>query len=163
MKPKTLKRNWITVPVAALILANVIPVWGVLFLSWDAFNIVLLYWAENLAVGFYNILKIAFAQGPKQTKLYDKIAIMIFFTAHYGGFTLIHGLGVLSIFKKISTDIDFKQIYMLITPAVMVGLFALFISHGVSFVYHYFYKREFVSADAQFLMIQPYGELFLCI
>ncbi|MHC4130435.1 MAG: DUF6498-containing protein [Planctomycetota bacterium] len=42
-------RSWLTLPVAALIVANIIPIWGVLFLGWDAFCIVLLYWAENLA------------------------------------------------------------------------------------------------------------------
>lgn len=44
-------------PLICLLAANVIPLWGVLVLRWDAFLIVLLYWAENLAVGFYNVLK----------------------------------------------------------------------------------------------------------
>ncbi|MHC4434296.1 MAG: DUF6498-containing protein, partial [Planctomycetota bacterium] len=46
----------------ALAAANVIPLFGAIFWGWDAGNIVLLYWAENLAVGFYNVLKIAFAK-----------------------------------------------------------------------------------------------------
>ena len=39
-----------------------VPLWGVLFFNWDAFYIVLLYWAENLVIGFYNILKMVLAQ-----------------------------------------------------------------------------------------------------
>ena len=52
-------------PVIALLAANAIPLFGVLFLEWDAFFIVLLYWSENLVIGFYNILKIAFAAVPQ--------------------------------------------------------------------------------------------------
>lgn len=42
----------------ALIAANVVPLLGVLFLGWDAFAIVALYWAENVVIGAMNVLKI---------------------------------------------------------------------------------------------------------
>jgi len=70
------KKDWLDIPVIALLAANVIPLFGVLFLDWDAFSIVLLYWSENLVIGFYNILKIAFAAVPHQA-------------AHLGKFLLI--------------------------------------------------------------------------
>lgn len=41
----------------ALILANLLPLFGVLFLKWDAFSIVALYWAENVVLGAINVLK----------------------------------------------------------------------------------------------------------
>lgn len=41
----------------ALVLANLIPLFGVLFLGWDAFAIVVLYWVENLIIGAINVLK----------------------------------------------------------------------------------------------------------
>jgi len=47
-----------------LIAANVIPLFGAVFWDWNTFNIVFLYWAENLAIGFYTILKIAFLPVP---------------------------------------------------------------------------------------------------
>ena len=50
------------IPLVALVAANMVPLWGVLFFNWDAFYIVLLYWAENLVIGFYNILKMVLAQ-----------------------------------------------------------------------------------------------------
>jgi hypothetical protein len=40
-----------------LILANLIPLAGVLFWDWDIFNIVVLYWFENVIIGGINILK----------------------------------------------------------------------------------------------------------
>ena len=47
------------IPIICLVAANAIPLYGVAFAGWDAFSIVLLYWAENLIIGFYNVLKMA--------------------------------------------------------------------------------------------------------
>lgn len=43
--------------VAALIAVNVLPLAGVMFLGWQAFDIVFLYWLENVVIGVINILK----------------------------------------------------------------------------------------------------------
>ena len=43
---KLFKKDWLDIPVIALLLANAIPLFGVLFLDWDAFSIVLLYWSN---------------------------------------------------------------------------------------------------------------------
>jgi hypothetical protein len=41
----------------ALVAANGLPLLGVLFLGWDAFSIILVYWSENLVIGAINVLK----------------------------------------------------------------------------------------------------------
>jgi hypothetical protein len=41
----------------ALIAANTLPLFGVLYLGWDTFSIVALYWIENLIIGAINVLK----------------------------------------------------------------------------------------------------------
>jgi hypothetical protein len=41
----------------ALIAANALPLLGVLFLGWDTFSIILIYWAENVVIGAVNVLK----------------------------------------------------------------------------------------------------------
>ncbi len=45
-----------------LVLANLIPLFGVIFLGWSIFNIVVLYWMENLVIGAINILKMIACQ-----------------------------------------------------------------------------------------------------
>src|SRR3954464_1834875 len=40
-----------------LIAANVLPLLGVLFLGWDTFSIIALYWTENVIIGAINVLK----------------------------------------------------------------------------------------------------------
>jgi len=36
---------------AALVLVNVIPLFGVVFFGWSLFEVVVLYWVENLIIG----------------------------------------------------------------------------------------------------------------
>lgn len=165
------------IPLIALIAANIVPLWGVLFLKWDAFYIVLLYWSENLAVGFYNILKMAFAKVPHPLEHLKKVFLISFFTIHYGGFTAIHGFFVLMLFKKgqgeFLKDINWpcflaflqillnvaKQAYSVMPTAMRYALAALFASHGVSFVLNYLIKGEYASAQSEKLMGSPYGRV----
>ena len=44
-----------TPSLAALVIANAIPLVGVLFLGWTVFPLVLLYWLENVVVGGFNV------------------------------------------------------------------------------------------------------------
>ncbi len=46
-----------------LILANLIPVYGAIFLGWKVFDIVIFYWLETIIVGLFNVFKIALCQG----------------------------------------------------------------------------------------------------
>ena len=43
--------------VVALVVANIFPILGVLFLGWSVGEIMLLYWAESAVIGIYNIGK----------------------------------------------------------------------------------------------------------
>ncbi len=46
-----------------LLVANAIPIVGVVFFGWSLLTILVLYWIENGIVGFWNVPKIAMAQG----------------------------------------------------------------------------------------------------
>jgi len=51
------------ISIGSLILSNLIPLIGVLFFGWDVSTILILYWSENVIIGFYNIFKMAMARG----------------------------------------------------------------------------------------------------
>ena len=55
----------------ALVVANVIPIVGVLFFGWSLMTILVLYWVENGIVGFWNVPKIAMARGSLLQHLPD--------------------------------------------------------------------------------------------
>jgi hypothetical protein len=174
------KRKYLTnIPLVALVAANLIPLWGVVFWEWDAFNVVLLYWSENIAVGFYNILKMAFAKVNKPVEHLGKLFMIPFFTVHYGGFCAVHGFFVLMLFGKGdggSMQGDswpcffvflqmllnvLKHIYSIMPQAMLYAMGALFVSHGISFVYNYLIKGEYAKARPDKLMGSPYARIVI--
>lgn len=54
-----------------LVLANLIPLVGVLFFGWSLITILVLYWLENGIVGVWNVPKILLAQGSVVPQLPD--------------------------------------------------------------------------------------------
>jgi hypothetical protein len=174
---KLSKKDLLDIPVIALLAANAIPLFGVLFLGWDAFYVVLLYWTENLVVGFYNVLKMVFAAVPYPAAHLGKLFLIPFFIVHYGGFTAIHGFFVLALFHKeqgppiggadwpcflVFVQMLFnvsRYMYSVIPPQVRLAVLALFISHGVSFVQNYLLKGEYATAKPDKLMGSPYGRV----
>ncbi len=93
--------------VIALVVANAIPLAGVLFLGWSVWTILILYWLENGIVGVFNVLKMARAQGPDTADRRaiaqnpvpsgSKLALIPFFVIHYGLFWFVHGIFVLTL------------------------------------------------------------------
>lgn len=93
--------------VVALIVANAIPLFGALFLGWNVWTILIVYWLENGIVGFFNVLKILRAEGPadptsswrmngKPMAAVGRAGIAGFFLIHYGMFWFVHGVFVLT-------------------------------------------------------------------
>lgn len=86
--------------VAGIIVGNLIPVFGVLFMGWDAGAILILYWIENFIVGAFTVPRILTAQGPAPaagsviggTPLAARMSIAVFFCVHYGIFWAVHGV-----------------------------------------------------------------------
>src|SRR6266496_3701604 len=52
----------LTPSLVVLLVANALPIAGVLFLGWGVFPLVLLYWLENVVVGGFNVAKLLLAQ-----------------------------------------------------------------------------------------------------
>lgn len=51
------------ISVIALILVNVQVLFGVVFLNWDVFQMLFVYWLESAVIGFYTLLKIWKSKG----------------------------------------------------------------------------------------------------
>ena len=97
--------------VVALIVANLVPLAGVLWLGWDVWGILIIYWLENGIYGLFNVLKMRRAEGPddsspeavRETRRrlngmrvngrppsgMDKAALIPFFVMHYGIFWVV--------------------------------------------------------------------------
>jgi hypothetical protein len=87
----------------ALVAANLLPLCGVLFLGWDLVVAFLIFWLENVVIGFYAVLQILVAQesrdeSGKPETLGARLWNAFFFSCFYGMFTLFHGMVVLGVF-----------------------------------------------------------------
>ena len=160
--------------VVALLVANAIPLIGVLFLGWNVWTILTIYWLENGVVGIFNILKMARAEGPEPTgpaaTLYNgrpvgttagaKATLIPFFIVHYGIFWVVHGIFVLTLpqfqaFGGESAGIRSDPF------AILLVLIGLFISHAVSFRANYIGRGEYLRTSVSTQMYAPYGRLIV--
>jgi hypothetical protein len=154
----------LTLSAAVLLLANLVPLYGVAFLGWSVFPVVLLFWFENVVVGFYNALKMAFARPDDIGRWIGKVFLIPFFLFHYGMFTFIHGVFVVGIFGGSGLELPgspgpswFWE--ALVGSGVAWAAIALFVSHGFSFSYNYVVRGEYRRATLENLMKQPYSRV----
>lgn len=146
----------------SLVISNLIPLFGVLFLGWNILTIMVLFWAENLIIGLFNVLKMATARGPGSV---SKFFLMPFFAIHYGLFCLVHGMFVFALFggafghgRMPNGFFDAPNFHPV---QLMVPLLALLVSHGISFSQNYIKNGEYRNAMPPLLMFQPYVRIAL--
>jgi len=84
--------------VIPLVLVNAIPLVGVLAHHWTVFVVLLLYWCENVVVGAFNVLRMVCAYPQVGIAWVGKLFVIPFFMVHFGMFTFVHGMFVLSLF-----------------------------------------------------------------
>jgi hypothetical protein len=161
----------------ALIVANLIPLIGVLFLGWNVWMILIVYWLENGIVGIFNVLKMLYAQGEpdptappsamqitingRSTEGMAKATMIPFFIVHYGIFWFVHGVFVLSLplFGAFSGETDMTA--GIGAGAIAFAVIALFISHGLSFWWNYLVRGEYRHTTVVGQMFAPYGRLMI--
>jgi hypothetical protein len=95
--------------VVALVVANAIPLVGVLSFGWSVWTILIVYWLENGIVGAFNVLKMRRAQGTDDggtgnwtlngtpASNMAKGGLISFFVMHYGLFWVVHGVFVFTL------------------------------------------------------------------
>ena len=146
--------------VYSLVVTNLIPIFGVLFLHWSLFSVMFFYWLESAIVGAYNIPKMMMAtvstDGNKSdTKapyhLTGRLGFSGFFLVHYGMFVLGHGLFVFELFGPADLSLQ----------AIMLGVIALLVSHGISFKLNYIDSREYRKVSIAQQMFAPYKRIVI--
>ncbi|NJD26931.1 MAG: hypothetical protein FIA92_01380 [Chloroflexi bacterium] len=200
----------------ALIVANAIPLVGVLFLDWSLWTILVIYWLENGIVGFWNVPRMllaggqlvpeadleramATAEGPlrndtperrlAQAQLgallrlgrnglpgFARLGLAGFFLVHYGIFWLVHGVFVFAL-PGFAGDLGGSSFTPgdgipnsgppftagggnafgeILWGSVLLAVVALFISHGVSFLFNYVGRGEYRRTSPAAQMAAPY-------
>ncbi|MDP3417604.1 DUF6498-containing protein [Falsiroseomonas sp.] len=142
-----------------LVAANLVPMGGVLLGLWSVFDILLLYWAEGLVIGVFQLLR--FAAFAWVWRIPSLLLLAAFFAIHYGLFALGHGVFILWLLGP--PGMGFAQaIALLLSPSgLLLALLGLVASHGFGFVADFLLDGEVRRTDPAALMIQPYARVFL--
>lgn len=138
-----------------LVVANVVPLVGVVWFGWDLFGVMWLYWAENGVIGAFAVLRIL---GAREGAPSSKAAMAPFFVVHFGLFWTVHGAFVADLFGDRG---DAGVAARLLTDVPVEGLVLLVLSHGASFALNYVAGGEWRAAAAGSEMAKPYGRVIL--
>ncbi|QOC23179.1 hypothetical protein IC757_03205 [Wenzhouxiangella sp. AB-CW3] len=138
---------------AFLVVVNLLPMAGVLFFGWSVYEIVLLFWAENLVVGMYAMARMVTLYRRNGDR--RNLLLIPFFCFHFGMFTLVHLVFVISMFRPedhVSGGTGMS---------LWIPFLALLISHGASYVMNFIGKREYRGMDGEEVMMAPYKRVVI--
>jgi len=163
----------------ALIVANFIPLIGVLFYQWDAVLVLALFWIENLIIGLFNIFKMLGVSSVAKDA--SGLFVIAFFFVHYGLFCTVHGMlltdllgleeanamdyfanewdGLFGLFQN--GAVVFLNFVDKLSPTIWVGIAGLLLSRFVSFIEHFILRGELYKLKARKLMAEPYGSILV--
>lgn len=169
----------------ALVLANLLPLVGVLFLGWSLGAILVVYWLESGVIGLLNVPKMLLSRGPVTVErrgislslplpgggapaLAAKLALAAFFVIHYGIFWIGHGLFVFLIPTIARANAGLPVPIDWTDPFASAGVDAgwavaaaavLLASHLVSLWRNFLGRREYLSVSPIQQMATPYNRV----
>lgn len=167
-----------SVAAVALVAANLLPLALVLAGRGDVGGLVVLYWAENVVIGFYTVLRMLMA---RQGSPGEKTGKTVFFSIHYGMFCFVHGVFVTTLFLSPEQQQAIRalppwpgfgffvqQLWLganvmglFAASALLLPLLALFVSHGVSFYTNYMRSGSYLTACPDDSFWRPYPRMVL--
>jgi hypothetical protein len=156
---------------AGLVVANAVPLVGVVGFGWDLHSLLVVYWLESGVVGAETVAKIIRAEGRDNADGLPSIQfdgrpidsfvgranwpIAAFFLVHYGLFWVVHGVFVL-VFPVVFPGLDPAS------PAVVaVAAVGLAAYHVVSYRANYIAGREYERSGPLTLTFEPYRRVFV--
>ncbi|MHC3994774.1 DUF6498-containing protein [Thiomicrolovo sp. ZZH C-3] len=159
-------RRYVSLPLIVLLAANLYPLYGVLERGWGVFELIFLYWMENVVIGLFNVLKMITNRPGDLAGNLGKLFLVPFFTFHYGMFTYAHGIFVIALFapKELHLNVFGLADYIyhrdvLFGNGVLTALTLLIVSHAVSFYVDYVRSGDYERTTLSDWMGAPYGRV----
>lgn len=157
--------------VTGLIVANAVPLVGVVAFGWELHSLLVGYWLESGVVGVASVAKIRRAAGEDDPdelpsfSLNDRPVgsfigetnrrIAGFFVGHYGGFWAVHGVFVF-VFPAVFPRMSWASPG--VVAAAAVGLAAY---HAVSYRLNFVDEGEYERVGPVTLMVEPYRRVLV--
>jgi hypothetical protein len=144
-----------------LIALNLVPVVGVLSWGWKSFDLIFLYWMENLIIGVFTVLRMLVRPYRHVLELVFPFFLVPFFCVHYGMFCMGHGVFVVSLFGQTQVGEDgliVAALSVLTAPymfAAVIALTLIQVADWIRDVRH----RGFAADGVKALMVAPYRRI----
>ena len=160
-----------------MIAVNLIPLWGVWFMGWDAKQIFLVYCLETIIIGCYNLLQMWLITLFKKkdewtngtsTKFVSGYFFILFFLIHYGIFVIVQ----MGIFIAVSGipglqwgplgAIEFVGHLQKYLSGYAEWLLAFFtIAYGIGILKDFVMSGDYKTISLSQQMFAPYGRIFI--
>ena len=158
----------VVMSLTALVLVNLLPLAGVLWLGWRMVDVLLLFWVENVVIGVVNLLRLGvrlFAGRELKAAF-----CMPVFALHYFGFCAAHGFVLFLMFGFFGPhhgpssafavdDVGGFIRELLREPDLVWGVAAVAASHVFSFVVNFLLGGEWRHTHVETLMKAPYARV----
>lgn len=135
---------------ALIVLFNTLPLLGVLQGDWQVFELMFLYWLENIIIGVFSALLVILHPAKAPQNFIKHVFIALFFSLNYGAFCLIHGIFVFILFGS-HADVfkDLSLLYHLSRELLLEdgliwaagSLFLLNVFYFLQTLWHYDYQH----------------------
>lgn len=169
IKRKLTEADWF------LIIANLLPVYGVWFEGWDAREVFLVYCLETIIIGFFTLVKLGIATAIRKKDWWENngsktlvsgLFFMLFFLAHYGLFVGVQTsifLGAMSFQNGQTPNI----VQILFNPHKYLGnegwriLSAFIFGYGYENLTGYILNNDYRTKSMGRIMFEPYLRIFV--
>ena len=156
---------------AGLLVANAVPLVGVVAFGWSAHALLVIYWLESAVVGASFYAKIRRARGEDDPAALPSMSfndraiesfvgeesatIARFYLTHYGGFWAIHGFFVLAF------GLAMPALRVADPLVVAVAVLPLAGYHVVSYRSNFVGDREYERVGPVTMMVEPYRRVLV--
>ncbi len=161
--------KWYSPSAVALIIANLVPLYGVLFWNWSILALLVLFWFEIILVGLLGALRMLIAVLSNTQLRGSKIVWVPGFCIFYS--VLVVGVGIMmfGFFGHLEGEMPFDEGLLPLGQASRVlekqglwlALLALCASQAFTFFWNYLGQGEFRRANLKDLMWEANSRVFM--
>jgi hypothetical protein len=154
-----------------IVLVNLLPILGIVFSNWDLYDVMTVYWAENLIIGAFTVLKMLSVNSGSEN---DDMTIAVaapFFIIVYSAFCFGQAILIQALFKKGPSESPIEG--WPVEWFVFGGLFAtafiqlkwmalmMALNHGIAFVHDYILPGPLCETTFKQLIAFPSARLVI--
>ncbi len=142
-------------------IANLFPLYGVLFLNWKVDHIVALFWIETVVIGCVTVpaLWMVARKGPFAQRMPKQQYVKWLAVGTTGLFFFHFGAWVLGEAAALTWFV--APHFWQVLPLIKIQALAIALSHVLLFLVNYVGKKEYLHRGIIFVSLEPYKRLWM--